>query len=586
MPSLYTLYRPKDFSSIIGQSHITDVLRAELTNNKISHAYLFVGPRGTGKTTTARVFAKAVNCLNRKPDGNPCNKCDICKAADAGTLLDIVEIDAASNRRIDEIRALKENVEYRPAVAKYKVYIIDEVHMLTREAFNALLKTLEEPPEHVIFILATTEPHKVPVTIASRCERFEFKLGGDKELTKLVKSVAKSEGIKIDDDAVGLLVEHAAGSYRDLLSLLDAVASRAEGKIDYQMVRSILGLPDETMVFYFISSLLEGSQDRVFSMLDEIFTKGVNLSQFLKLVIKRVRDILVGKQVEGYEFTQQIPRFKLTKILKLLVEAYESSRHSFDMRLPIQLAVLEILDVLGRQQRVEARESSKESVSSSASPDADNFKKGKGKDLDKEKVVKQSAPKKDSQEDKKYTPAPEQQKTEDEDKSPQGSKENTRNSALAGSVDLSSLSSDDLYQKIADSWKEFILRLKPYNGHLYAFLLQSKPLKARVNSNNQVELEIAVKFKFHKERIERLKSQKAVSDEAVGFFGWPLRLAVKVDEELFKVSSTSERETSQGQGENVAASPASRLEKAESSDKIADEFEDIFGDSIEQDGKD
>ncbi len=586
MPSLYTLYRPKDFSSIIGQSHITDVLKAELANNKISHAYLFVGPRGTGKTTTARVFAKAVNCLNRKSDGNPCNKCDICKAADAGTLLDIVEIDAASNRRIDEIRALKENVEYRPAVAKYKVYIIDEVHMLTREAFNALLKTLEEPPEHVIFILATTEPHKVPVTIASRCERFEFRLGGDKELTKLAKSVAKSEGIKIEDDAVELLVEHAAGSYRDLLSLLDAVASRAEGKIDYQMVRSILGLPDETMVFYFISSLLEGSQDKVFSMLDEIFTKGVNLSQFLKLVIKRIRDILVGKNVEGYEFAQQVPRFKLTKILKLLVEAYENSRHSFDMRLPIQLAVLEILDLLGKQQRAKAGGSLQAADSLSVSSKLDKSKKGKGKDLDEEKVVKQSAAKKDFRKDKKDTNVPQRQKVESEDKSRRDTKKESQSTNPRGSDDLSSLTSGDLYQKIADSWKEFILRLKPYNGHLYAFLLQSKPLRARVNSNNQVELEIAVKFKFHKERIERLKSQKAVSDEAIAFFGWPLRLVVKVDEGLFRTTAASERETPRNGVRNKLSIPASRLEKAETSDKIADEFEDIFGDSIEQDGKD
>jgi len=200
-------------------------LQNAVKKQRLSHAYLFVGSRGTGKTSAARILAKAINCSHPNEDGNPCNKCDVCKAISSGTFLDIIEIDAASNIGIDQIRQLKERIEFTPSEGKFKVYIIDEVHMLTTEAFNALLKTLEEPPEHAIFILATTEVHKLPATILSRCQRYDFKLGTSDEVKSKIVKVAEQEGVKLSEGAVKLLTENAQGSYRDALSLLDVVVS-------------------------------------------------------------------------------------------------------------------------------------------------------------------------------------------------------------------------------------------------------------------------------------------------------------------------------------------------------------------------
>ena len=223
---LYRKYRAQNFDELVGQDHITKILKNAIKGDQLSHAYLFVGSRGTGKTTTARVLAKAVNCLKPKKDGNPCNKCEVCLSVSNGTFLDLVEIDAASNRGIDQIRELKERIEFSPVKGKYKIYIIDEVHMLTNEAFNALLKTLEEPPEHIIFILATTDAHKLPPTILSRCQRYDFRLGTEKEIRDTLLMVLKNENINIEEKGLEILVRNARGSYRDALSLLDVVMQR------------------------------------------------------------------------------------------------------------------------------------------------------------------------------------------------------------------------------------------------------------------------------------------------------------------------------------------------------------------------
>ena len=218
--ALYRKYRSRTFEEIVGQKHITQSLINQINNNQVGHAYLFTGTRGTGKTSIAKIFARAINCM--KPvKGSPCGKCDACKALGDNVNVDILEIDAASNNRVDEIRDLRERVKYPPVVGKYKVYIIDEVHMLTDSAFNALLKTLEEPPEYVVFILATTEVHKLPATILSRCMRFDFKLLSQKELEDHVKYVFKDSGIKYEDEAISIIATLGAGSVRDTLSIAD-----------------------------------------------------------------------------------------------------------------------------------------------------------------------------------------------------------------------------------------------------------------------------------------------------------------------------------------------------------------------------
>jgi DNA polymerase-3 subunit gamma/tau len=295
---LYQKYRSSDFDEIKGQDHVTKLLKNAVKTNQIAQAYLFVGSRGTGKTSTARILAKAVNCKNLKNDGNPCGECEYCQSITAGRFLDLIEIDAASNRGIDQIRQLKEKIEFSPSEGRYKVYIIDEVHMLTTEAFNALLKTLEEPPAHVIFILATTDVHKLPPTILSRCQRYDFRLGTDKEIKGLIKEITKKEKITIEEEALDVIVQNAKGSYRDALSILDVIYTGQEEKqneITLEETRKILGLPDFDNVVLLLKNLLEGNGSKSLAVIEEQEEKGVNLQQFTSYVLDILRRILTGK---------------------------------------------------------------------------------------------------------------------------------------------------------------------------------------------------------------------------------------------------------------------------------------------------
>ena len=237
--ALYRKYRPNMFDKIVGQEHITRTLQNQIKNDQIGHAYLFCGSRGTGKTTTAKVFARAINCLNPK-NGSPCDECEVCKALKENNAIDIVEIDAASNNGVEEIRDLRDKVKYPPTVGKYKVYIIDEVHMLTTSAFNALLKTLEEPPSHVVFILATTEVHKLPATILSRVLRFDFKLINTETIAKLIANIFNESGIKAEQSAINLIAKAGQGSVRDALSIADMCASFANNDIKYKDVVEVV----------------------------------------------------------------------------------------------------------------------------------------------------------------------------------------------------------------------------------------------------------------------------------------------------------------------------------------------------------
>ena len=246
--ALYRVYRPQKFEDVVGQEHITKTLRNQIENNNIGHAYLFSGTRGTGKTSTAKIFARAVNCLESK-DQEPCNNCDVCKDILNDNIMDVVEIDAASNNSVDDIRELRESVKYSPTKAKYKVYIIDEVHMLSQGAFNALLKTLEEPPSYVIFILATTEPHKIPATILSRCQRFDFKRVTVKDITSRMKKICSEEDIEVEDKALNLIARNSQGALRDALSILDQCISFGDEKIEYNDVVELLGTVNIEQLF-------------------------------------------------------------------------------------------------------------------------------------------------------------------------------------------------------------------------------------------------------------------------------------------------------------------------------------------------
>ncbi len=295
--ALYRQWRPQDFDEIIGQNHIIIPLKNQIVSNSYGHAYIFSGTRGTGKTSTAKIFARAVNCLNNT-DGNPCNKCENCLSILEDQFIDVVEMDAASNNSVDDIRELREHIKFAPSKGKYKVYIIDEVHMLSQGAFNALLKTLEEPPEYVLFILATTELHKIPATILSRCQRFDFKrVSYDQILTRLIHICTKLE-ITYDVEALKLIIQKSDGAVRDTLSSLDQCLSVSEHKLTIADVVDILGVVEKTQILTLVQFLETVQPAEVLLTVDNIMKQGKDLNQFISAMIEVYRDILIMTMVK------------------------------------------------------------------------------------------------------------------------------------------------------------------------------------------------------------------------------------------------------------------------------------------------
>jgi len=292
---VYRKYRPSNFSEVIGQDHLVKTIQYAISQKKPAHAYLFSGTRGVGKTTIARLIAKAVNCLDDKTGFEPCNKCLSCLAIAKDNAVDLIELDAASHRGIEEAKALIESVKYPPVEAKYKVFIIDEVHMLTREAFNSLLKTLEEPPSYVIFILATTEPQKLPQTIISRCQYFEFKRLTPEQIKQKAKRILKEEKIEMDNNSLDFIARSGRGSLRDMESLLEQIISQKRKKISFKDLEEILGIVSPEVIRDFIKLILEKKTKKAISFIGDIFERGKDISQFLSQIIDYLRLIILAK---------------------------------------------------------------------------------------------------------------------------------------------------------------------------------------------------------------------------------------------------------------------------------------------------
>lgn len=285
-------WRPLRFSDVVGQEHITNTLRNALLNNRLHHAFLFCGPRGVGKTTTARIIGRAVNCLNLHADGEPCNECENCKSVILGRSLDIIEIDGASNTGVDDVRLLRENAKYPPSMGKYKMYIIDEVHMLSNNAFNALLKTLEEPPSHLMFVFATTESHKVPATIISRCQRFDFRRMEIESILSQLRTIANKENIKIDDKSLLQIAKKADGSMRDSQSIFDQVVAFCGNDVKFSEMSDALHLIDEDFFFRMSDCIIHGDLAEAFNISNEVIKKGYELQETLHGLLEHFRNIL------------------------------------------------------------------------------------------------------------------------------------------------------------------------------------------------------------------------------------------------------------------------------------------------------
>lgn len=355
--ALYRKWRPKTFKDVIGQDHIVKTLKNQIKAGRLGHAYLFCGTRGTGKTTTAKIFAKVVNCQS-PIEGEPCNSCDACDAANSGQGINVIEIDAASNNSVDNIREIREEVKYTPTKGKYKVYIIDEVHMLSVGAFNALLKTLEEPPAHVIFILATTEPHKILPTILSRCQRYDFKRIQVNEIVAELQYYMKEEGVNIEEKAIHYIASLADGSMRDALSILDQCIAFYLGKeITIDKVLDLLGAVDQSVFFEMTKSLYNKESLACIELLDKVMEDGRDLSQFILDLIKHLRNLLViqttgGKgevldmSLENVERlksqSKEIPYSEIVRYIHQLAEIESSLKYATQKRILVEVALIKL----------------------------------------------------------------------------------------------------------------------------------------------------------------------------------------------------------------------------------------------------
>ena len=343
--ALYRKFRPTTFADVVGQEHITKTLRNQIIADRVGHAYLFNGGRGTGKTSSAKILARAINCLNPK-DGEPCNECEICRGALNGSLTDIVEMDAASNNSVEDIRSIREEVNFLPKKAKYRVYIIDEVHMLSPGAFNALLKTLEEPPEHVKFILATTEPQKLPATILSRCQRFDFKRISNEDIIKRLKVVCNESNIEITDSALNIIAVLSEGAMRDALSILERCIQDGENKIDEDKIKDLVGIPKIAFVNSITEAIIDYDIDKALKSMDDILNEGKDLNNFLWEIIKYIKDILIYKSSKKADLYSEDEIANINAISekvtkeKLVNLIYELSKLETDMKWSTQKTIM------------------------------------------------------------------------------------------------------------------------------------------------------------------------------------------------------------------------------------------------------
>ena len=365
--AIYREFRPKDFTRVVGQSHIVEILKNQIKTGNLGHAYLFSGIRGTGKTSCAKIFARAVNCLNPK-DGNPCNECENCKMILNDKALEVVEMDAASNRRIDDIRELKEKVIYPPQIVKYKVYIIDEAHMITNEGFNALLKILEEPPKHLIFILATTEIDKLPDTIISRCQRFEFKRIHNLDIVKNINYILNNLNVEVEEDGINLISELSSGAMRDALSLLDQVVATGKEKITVEDINECLGLVNLNKLFELSNSILNSSKNETIETFRNLVENGKTPNNIIIDLIKHFRNIVLVKSIKKelttlndveykryLEHSNQFRMDELIFILENLLDVEDKMKKSDMQNALAELLIIKICSYRKEKSEMEKR---------------------------------------------------------------------------------------------------------------------------------------------------------------------------------------------------------------------------------------
>lgn len=507
---LYRKYRPVNFEEVVGQEHVVKTIQNAIRRGKIAHAYLFSGPRGTGKTTIARILAKTINC--KEPvDGKPCNKCSVCVDMNEGRFLDLIEIDAATHTQVDKIRELIEKINFAPSSGKYKVYIIDEVHMLSKGAFNALLKTLEEPPQHAVFILATTEAHKIPATIISRCQKFDFRRLKIDEIKKCLAEITKKEGIEVEEKVFDFIATNSSGGLRDSQSLLGQILSLGDAKITMKEVQEILAVVDIAKAVGLVDLISEKKYSEAILYVNKINDDGYDSEQFAKSIVEYARKLILIKvspemkkkfssemteeQIAGLEeISKKISVPKLVGVIRAFMKAKDEIRSAILPQLPIELAVCEI-DVAEDEDGVKSS-----AGNSGGRADAIVAKKEKkipaeqkkgavGLSIEKlQNMVKGSMG---------FTKSPESSaKIEAErEKLPE---ETSKQAEVAGDnkIDL---------EAVKNEWCEILEEVKLHNHSLTAFLKTCQPVSVENNT-----IIISCQYSFHKDKLQKVSSKSII----------------------------------------------------------------------------
>ena len=492
--ALYREWRPSTFYDVVGQEHITTTLKNQILNNRIAHAYLFCGTRGTGKTSTAKVFAKALNCLNLQ-DGEPCNECEMCKKINNGLAIDVTELDAASNNGVDKIRDIIDDVKYPPQEARFKVYIMDEVHMLSVGAVNAFLKTLEEPPANVIFILATTDPQKLPITILSRCQRFDFKRINKNDITARLRKIVTEKGVMADDKSLNLIARVSDGAMRDSLSILDQAISMGNGAVEYSSIVSMLGLVTNEYLFTLTNNVIERNIEKCISTIEEIITSGKDAYLFIKDLIEHYRNLLMAKVTNNAEevldmseenialIKEQSARLRAEEIMRcirILQEAEGNAKVSKQARLYLELSIIKMCKI--------EYDTSSEVILTRLNRLEENLKNGNIAVAVKEGVMAEATSIK-----KAATPASKAIKSV-----------NTESSAIGNA------SSRLTINEVQRVWKDVLERFKAKRAMIiYASILMGRPISC---SNGIITVEFDEDYKLSADRLNKAENKVVVNE--------------------------------------------------------------------------
>ena len=529
--ALYREWRPRTFDDVVGQEHITITLKNQIKKERIAHAYLFCGTRGTGKTSTAKILAKALNCLDLR-EGEPCNQCDMCQKINSGLAIDVNELDAASNNGVDNIRDIIDDVQYPPQEARFKVYIMDEVHMLSTGAVNAFLKTLEEPPKNVVFILATTDPQKLPITILSRCQRFDFKRIKNEDISIRLRRIVKQQGVFADDKSLNLIARMSDGAMRDSLSILDQAISMGGGKVEYEDVVNMLGLVTNESLVQLMDSIIGKDIEKSMKNIDQIVFGGKDIHTFIKDMISHLRNLLMVKISNNPEevvdmseeniklLKEQGEKIRVEEIMRcirILQEAEEQSKWSKQGRVYLELAVIKMCKI--------EYDTSKEVLLARINKLEEAIKQGKIT-VACETVVQR----------------PQREVTK---ASTSEEKEEVKVKPVQRFNENSTLSLDD----VKKSWKDILETIKARRHMVvYASIVTGKPAAC---SGGVIEIEYEKQFSFNKQRLEKEDNRKIVEDIFSEILRERVKIKYRIDSDEEVVDDLTEKRLIETFGEEL-----------------------------------